>query len=148
MLCHNPTLSDADNHPTDKGAPTALQWKVLIHRVHTGENGENPFLLYGSNGQATNLGDVRFPGNTADCTKCHDKNTYLLPLPKTALPATATTKGQLVNTIQPITAACTACHDSTATKGHATVMTTSDKVETCAVCHGEGKDYAVSRVHK
>lgn len=148
VLCHNPTLSDADNHPADKGAPTPLQWKYLIHRIHTGEDGSNPYLLYGSNGQATNLGDVRFPGNRADCVKCHDKNTYLLPLPKTALPWTATTKGQVVSSIGPITAACTACHDSTAVRGHASIMTAADKTETCTVCHGEGADFAVSKVHK
>ncbi len=148
VLCHNPTLSDADNHPTSAGPPTQLQWKVLVHRVHTGQDGASPYLLYGSNGKPTDLGDVRFPGDRADCVKCHDKNTYLLPLPKGAQPATATTsKGQLVQTVQPITAACTACHDAASVKGHASLMTASDQGETCEVCHGEGKDFAVSKVH-
>ncbi len=154
VLCHNPTLSDADNHPASAGQPVLLQWKVLVHRIHIGEEGTSPFLLYGSNGQATNLGDGAFPGNQADCIKCHDKNTYLLPLPKGVQPATATTsKGQLLETVQPVTAACTACHDAASTKGHAALMTTSAQgtssqpVETCDVCHGEGKDFAVSKVH-
>ncbi len=148
VLCHTPGLSDADNHPADKGAPTPLQWKYLIHRVHTGEEGSTPYVLYGSNGQGTDLSEVQYPGNRADCAKCHDKGTYLLPLPKNVLPATATTKGQLVNAIQPIAAACTACHDSAAAKAHAALNTAPDKTETCAVCHGEGKEFAVGTVHK
>ncbi len=148
VLCHNPTLSDADNHPASAGAPTLIQWKMLIHRVHTGQDGSSPFLLYGTNGQPTDLGTVRFPGDRADCVKCHDKNTYLLPLPKGVQPATATTsKGQLVATVQPIAAACTACHDAASVKGHASLMTTSAGNETCDVCHGEGKEFAVSQVH-
>jgi OmcA/MtrC family decaheme c-type cytochrome len=91
---------------------------------------------------------VRYPGNRADCVQCHDKNTYVLPLPKNVLPATATAKGQVISVIQPITAACTSCHDSAAAKGHAAVNTTTDKTETCSVCHGEGKEFAVGGVHK
>ncbi len=148
VLCHTPGLSDADNHPADKGAPIPLQWKYLIHRVHTGEAGSTPYVLYGSNGQGNDLSEVRYPGNRADCIKCHDKNTYLLPLPKNVLPTTATTKGRLVNSIQPIAAACTACHDSVAAKGHAALNTAPDATETCTVCHGEGKEFAVGTVHK
>ncbi len=148
VLCHNPTLSDAENHPADKGAPIPLQWKYLVHRIHTGTKGSSPYVLYGSNGQPNNLGDVRFPGNTADCGTCHDKNTNLLPLPSTVLPTTATKGGKLVSSIQPIAAACTACHDSKAAKGHAGLQTTASLVETCTVCHGEGREFAVSKVHK
>jgi hypothetical protein len=47
----------------------------------------------------------------------------------------------------PITAVCTACHDSEAALAHAETQTAPDNEEACTVCHMEGRDFAVSEVH-
>jgi hypothetical protein len=46
-----------------------------------------------------------------------------------------------------ITSACTACHDSAVTAAHAELNTTPAGVETCDVCHGDGREFAVDNVH-
>ncbi len=42
---------------------------------------------------------------------------------------------------------CTSCHDSDVTKNHAKTMTFGT-FETCATCHGVGKDKDVFKVHQ
>ena len=48
----------------------------------------------------------------------------------------------------PIRSVCTACHDSTAVGGHIELQTTASGVETCDVCHGQGAEFDVTRVHR
>jgi OmcA/MtrC family decaheme c-type cytochrome len=145
VLCHNANATDADQRPADKGTPVSIQFKYLIHRIHTGEEENTPYVVYGFGGRAVDFSDIVYPGNRADCAKCHVKNSNLLPLPNGVLPMTVTQKGQVVSVTQPITAVCAGCHDSTSALGHFSLMTTSSNVETCAVCHGEGRDFAVSK---
>ncbi len=148
ILCHTPTASDAEVRPADKGAPTSIQFKYLIHRIHTGEEQDTPYLVYGRGGSLHDFSEVLYPGNRANCVKCHQQGTFLLPLPKTALPTTVSAGGRVVSVTAPVAATCTGCHDSSAVKGHAELNTTADKIETCTVCHGPGKDFAVDQVHK
>jgi hypothetical protein len=73
------------------------------------------------------FGDVRFPGNRADCEKCHLPDTFLLPLPAGLL-STQLTKivsgvDTPVGSIPPIQDACLACHDDPATAAHAATNT-------------------------
>lgn len=148
VLCHNANGTDEARRPADKGAPSTIDFDYLIHRLHTGEEQSTPFIVYGFGNVAVDFSEVRYPGNRADCVKCHAKGTMVLPLAKTVLPATVMQKGSVVSITPPVTNACTACHDSSAAKGHAALMTTADKVETCTVCHAETSDFAVSKVHK
>jgi predicted CXXCH cytochrome family protein len=47
----------------------------------------------------------------------------------------------------PIASACTSCHDTEVTAAHVQLNTTAAGIETCAVCHGDGRDVAVDKVH-
>jgi predicted CXXCH cytochrome family protein len=47
---------------------------------------------------------------------------------------------------QPVAATCLACHDSVDAASHAFVNTSSIG-ESCTVCHKEGAEYAVTKVH-
>ena len=150
VFCHNPNNSDEALRPADKGVPQTIQFKYLVHRIHLGQeqSKDNPYIVYGFGGSANDFSEVTFPGKLNDCAKCHQPNTYLLPLPTGILPLTLTQKGTVVSTVPPILAACTSCHDSQAAIGHGQLMTTAGGVETCEACHGPGKEFDVAAVHK
>ncbi len=168
VLCHNSTRSDADRRDRDPaevaaGALTAtIDFKVLIHKIHRGENLEQqPYIVYGFGPSppgyaAHDFGEVRFPGDLRICASCHVDDSQLIPpYPGTALPTLRTqldpATGDAVPAdppqTEPITAVCTACHDSDAAMAHAATQTAPDGVESCPVCHAEGRDRAVSEVH-
>ena len=148
VLCHNPNTTDEARRPADKLPPQTISFDVLIHRLHTGEELGEPYVIYGFGNAAIDFSEVAYPGNRANCAKCHDKTSYALPLAKTVLPVTVTQKGAVVSTTLPTTAACTACHNSAAALGHTALNTTDSKVETCVVCHGPTSDFAVAKVHQ
>ena len=166
VLCHNPNNSDVARRQRDPaavaaGSPvTSIDFKVMIHKIHRGENLEQqPYLIYGfgpppQNYGINNFGEVRFPGDLRNCATCHATGTYLLPpFPGTALgkqeghldPAT----GQLVvdGRLGPIMSVCTACHDADDAMAHAETQTAGSGAEACPVCHEEGRAFAVSILH-
>src|SRR5262245_35533042 len=155
VVCHNPSNTDFARRVGVAGAnpntePIGL--KHMLHKIHTGEElTQQPYVIYGFNGSVNNFGEVLFPGNRADCVKCHLEDTFLLPLPAGLLPTRLSEIMGGVNTpigsIPPIQDACLSCHDSQATAAHAATNTTPDGAEACAVCHGEGGIEPVSTVH-
>jgi predicted CXXCH cytochrome family protein len=154
VLCHNPNMSDFARRVGVSGADPNTQpidLKHMLHKIHTGENlTQQPYVIYGFNGSVNDFGDVLFPGNRADCEKCHLPDTFLLPLPPGLLPTRLTKIVSGVNTpvgsIPPIQDACLACHDDAATAVHA-ATNTAGGAEACPVCHGEGGIEPVSTVH-
>jgi OmcA/MtrC family decaheme c-type cytochrome len=169
VLCHNPNGSDVARRQKDSvavaaGSPvTSIDFKVMIHKIHTGENLEQkPYVIYGFGlpppagaGYTINdFSDVRFPGDRRDCATCHVAGTYLLPpFPGDALGTLAAhldpASGELVldGHVGPIRAVCTSCHDGKDTVAHAETETASNGTEACTVCHEEGRDFSVSQVH-
>lgn len=148
VLCHNPNRTDEAARPEGQMPPVSVQYKRLIHRIHTGEEGEEPFIVYGAGGRAFDFSEVRFPGDRRNCEKCHIPGSQLINYMQVgAKPTVITQKGKVLETIPPIQAACLACHDNKAAKGHAFLQTTPQMVETCAVCHKEGREFAVSKAH-
>ena len=108
-----------------------------VHGVHSGRYLEHPEEIYQGNPDAFN--EVIFPQDRRNCEKCHDART---------------TNGGWKT--QPSRLACMACHDSDAANGHAQAMTlyvdpsdpwSNSRTETCAICHGEGRDFSVEKVH-
>jgi OmcA/MtrC family decaheme c-type cytochrome len=144
VFCHNPNNTDEAQRPADKGTPVSIEFDYMIHRIHTGEEGNAPFVVYGNGQRPVDFSDVAYPGDRSDCVKCHNQGTNLLPLKK-VLPQTVTQKGAVVSVTPATTAVCTGCHDSAAAKGHISINTTADKTETCVVCHAEGREAAVSK---
>lgn len=147
-LCHNPVASDAANRVDEAaGDPTSINFRWVIHRLHTGREAENPLQVYGGR-SVHDFSYVEFPGNLAKCETCHLPNTYGLPLPSGLQPTTVTaTGGEVVSSVLPATSVCTACHDSQAVSGHAELQTTAGGIETCQVCHGNGREFSVVEVH-
>ena len=157
VVCHNPSVSDFARRKGVAGAEpndAPIDLKHMLHKVHTGESLEHkPYIIYGFGGSANDFSEVLYPGDRRDCAKCHDPNTYLLPLAAgvhgtlltqvSGAPAVETVAGS----VPPTQDACLTCHDSDAAKAHAETNTTAAGAEACAVCHGEGAVAAVSAVH-
>lgn len=150
VMCHNAFLTDEEVRPEEEMPPQTVHYKVMIHRIHTGEElvDTKPHIIYGFQGSIHDFSEVRFPGDRRNCEKCHEPGAYTLPLPSGVLPTTITQEGEPVATTLPIVAACTACHDTAEAKAHAALQTTADGEETCAVCHGQGKEFDAATVHR
>jgi OmcA/MtrC family decaheme c-type cytochrome len=147
VMCHNPNNTDEAQRPADKGTPVSIEFDYLIHSIHKGEERTTPFIVYGNGNSLHDFSEVTYPGNLANCTKCHVQGANLLPLKK-VLPLTVTQKGAVVSVTQPITAVCSGCHDTAPAKAHIAINTAADKTETCVVCHAEGREAAVSNHYK
>jgi len=146
MFCHNPNMTDEAVRPADKGTPVTIEFDYLAHAIHQGKERAVPYIVYGNQSSLHDYSEVVYPGNLANCEKCHVKGANLLPLKK-VLPMTVMQKGAVVSTTPPITAVCVGCHDSAPAKAHIALNTAPDKTETCVICHAEGREAAVSK-HK
>ncbi|MFI5324490.1 MAG: OmcA/MtrC family decaheme c-type cytochrome, partial [Thermodesulfobacteriota bacterium] len=75
VLCHNPSNDDITQRPvpdwTGSSTPitTSINFRQMIHKIHTGENlTVMPYIIYGFGGSLNSFSDVRFPGQTNDCS--------------------------------------------------------------------------------
>jgi OmcA/MtrC family decaheme c-type cytochrome len=131
-ICHNPTL-------TDGTSKQSVNFAWQIHATHRGEGLANPYVL-----GTTNYQEVRFPGDTRDCSTCHVGNSYQPDNIGAVAPVAST--GGFTATTMPIAAACQGCHDDLATASHALNNTTT-LGESCVVCHGQSSQFSMDKVH-
>jgi OmcA/MtrC family decaheme c-type cytochrome len=167
-LCHNSTQNDGSRRKRDPAAVAAgeltatIDFKVLIHKIHRGENLEQqPYLVYGFgsaplNYTIHNFGEVLFPGDLRICETCHVEDSQLIPpYPATALPTLRAKLDPATGNVVPadppqvaqITSVCTACHDGDDAIAHTETQTAPDGTEACPVCHQEGAAFAISLLH-
>jgi OmcA/MtrC family decaheme c-type cytochrome len=149
VLCHNTTASDEAVRPAEAMPPTSIDFKVLIHRIHKGEErAQKPYIVYGFNGSVHDYTNLRYPGDLANCQTCHLPDAYDMARLSGGSPTIVTQGGELVQAIWPIQAVCTACHDSNSVAGHAELQTTALGVETCEVCHSPGSEFDITEAHR
>ena len=146
VMCHRPGMTDEEERPEEQMPPETVDFKVMIHKIHTGEELNNPYTVYGHNSSVNDFTKILFPGNTMDCEKCHMAGTYVVPAPSGALDTVITQAETEVSRKAPTTAACTACHDSDEIATHAAFFTSSG-VEGCADCHAKNREWAYNLVH-
>lgn len=129
----------------------SIHFKVMVHRIHTGEGQGTARIEVGAPHVISGvfLDDIRFPNRLADCTLCHEGSTWLLDgQPANAAPTTANetasirhsasaTHGASDGTLLPITATCVSCHGTVFAYDHAARYTV-DGVEACGQCHTKG----------
>ncbi|GMU62614.1 MAG: hypothetical protein AMXMBFR34_43770 [Myxococcaceae bacterium] len=120
---------------------------------------------------------VTYPQVNGNCAACHTDTGFSVALPSTALPSTQRTttgvagetraqilaaRGTVPNSTDvvssPTAASCSGCHDTVLAKAHMQqnggavdvsrgTYDTSGAIETCAVCHGDGKTADVAAMH-
>jgi OmcA/MtrC family decaheme c-type cytochrome len=152
VICHNPTEGDQALRPAAAGPAESISFQRMIHRIHTGENLTQDFTIIGFGGSTNNFNEVRYPGDTRNCAKCHASTAaYTLPLLQTNI-ASVTTLRDYFTPQGPATAACLGCHDNKDAAAHAYLNTAAFPgstigAEACATCHGTGKDWAVEKAH-
>ncbi|MCC7386959.1 MAG: OmcA/MtrC family decaheme c-type cytochrome [Deltaproteobacteria bacterium] len=121
--------------------------------------------------------EVTYPNVNGNCLACHLPNTYRVVVPASALPTTdqittgnaaetrADIQGARTNVpnatdlvISPQAATCAACHDTVLAWAHMeqnggsvnwtrSLFETSNRVESCGLCHGPGRIADVEAMH-
>jgi OmcA/MtrC family decaheme c-type cytochrome len=179
VICHNPRNTDIARRPKngdgtvnialtlDGKQEESIDFKRMVHGIHSAEKRENDFVVYGFGGTPFNFGTVRFPGVLNNCRTCHKPDTYTLPLASSVLATTVSTGNILVNpgyiqdqTDDRVTTrtsiVCSTCHDSAVAQIHMEqngaqfsilVTDVNNDAETCEVCHGPGRVADVNEVH-
>jgi OmcA/MtrC family decaheme c-type cytochrome len=150
VICHNPGATDQGRRPAspvDNLAEQSVDFKVMIHKIHTGEDLEQqPYVIYGFGNVPHDFGEVRYPRDRRNCLACHidaTPITYGLPLPEGVV-GTSVSTGEIPDDssddvkVLPMTATCTSCHDDTTFTAPHVANQTVGGVERCAVCHTTG----------
>lgn len=132
VVCH--TAGSEDRYSGTDATTTprvTVNLPVMIHKIHNGSNLTEEYNIngYGSPYVTINFNEVTFPrfdGGVEACTACHgESDAWKTP---TATP-------------------CLACHDTSDAAAHAAINTDETYGESCEVCHGEGRDFAVETMH-
>ncbi len=161
VICHNPNGDDSSRRPADKNPPESIDFKRMIHRIHTGADltadvqdcTESPdargcFTIYGfgTPPSVNNFNHVVFPGDRRDCERCHIAGTEeLVGTPPPGWLKTSTPRDWYTPMFHNA-AACLGCHDTQAAAAHA-FLNTAPFGEACAVCHGPDGIEPVDKVH-
>ena len=174
VICHNPNATDKGRRPAapvDGLAEQSINFKDMIHKIHTGEGleasklpltgGGSGYIIYGFGNSVNDFGKVRYPRDRRDCLACHiDRNppVFGLPLPEGALGTTTSTGADPNNAavddntrITPIKAACVSCHDQLFAINHANGHVTGSgaaAAEFCLGCHKTGLLQGVDYSHR
>ena len=147
VMCHNANSSDSSRRPADGSANPAesVQMARMIHRIHTGEELYQDYIVYGNAGTPNSFNEVTYPGDRRNCLACHTNTaSYNLPAAKGAL--NVVTLRDYFTPQGPGTAACLGCHDNRDAVAHAYLMT-SPFGESCGTCHGANADLSATQVH-
>jgi OmcA/MtrC family decaheme c-type cytochrome len=166
--CHNPNATDAARRVAGSACVNELgpddepiDFKYMIHAIHSGNTN-----VCGFGNSANRFDEVVYPGKLANCEGCHAPGKYY-PVDPTGVLATTVDAGANLESptddraITPNTAACSACHVDSQARAHMTLnggsydatknldgTLASDTIETCGICHGEGRTADVRAVHQ
>lgn len=146
--CHHPKASDdlAIRAENGIGGGESISLGVMVHKIHTGINLEQDYTVYRSRG-IYNFNGIAFPGMVSQCSMCHIEDVPALPLPRDAESVEIAQVDGTTIVQQPAMANCTSCHDMRDSVAHASLNTTADGIESCAVCHREGRSASIAEAH-
>lgn len=148
VMCHHPLESDEAVRPATAMPPVTIDFKAMIHKIHSGEELAKGYSVYGFGSSLHDYSHVLYPGDRRNCEACHLPGTYLPPAPEGASDTVVTQAGTEISRTAPTTSACTGCHDTDAAIAHALSNTAAPGgEEACSVCHGQFRSEAVDVVH-
>jgi OmcA/MtrC family decaheme c-type cytochrome len=157
--CHNPNATDITRRVAGGACELAaggddapIDLKRMVHQIHSGNA-----VICGYGNSLNDYSGVVYPGHLNNCEGCHLAGTYY-PVDPAAVMATTIDVGAdrsvLLDdvAISPNSSVCSSCHTSDLAKNHmlqnggdfaagktndGTLV--SSGVETCNLCHGEGR---------
>ncbi len=144
VACHNPKEGDQSRRPADQLPKESVDFKRMIHRIHTGEEATQDITIYGFGGSVNNFNEVTFPGDRRNCVKCHTSSGYNPS--DDPLRLDTETPRDYFTPMGPITTACLGCHDSKSVAAHA-YLNRAPFGEACYACHGPNNDWSPAKVH-
>jgi len=129
---------------TDLSTGVAIEFRQMLHKIHKGAELAKAatYTVVGNGGNPSTFGEIEFPampGGVRQCIRCHGTDTWKEPAPRVHPSASS-----LVRTWGVV---CGSCHDSDPAQAHIALNTLGFGAESCAVCHGVGRDLAVEKVH-
>ncbi len=127
--CHNPDATDRNRRPADPSTTPdgkkeeAIDFKRLIHQIHSGEELENGLFVLGFGGSVNDFSEVAFTGNRRNCETCHLPGTYGAEQAAVTAPTTIDTGADPASpaddlNISPTASVCQSCHDDAIARGH------------------------------
>ena len=135
LTCHSISGAASALVVTPTTQSVAVEFRQMLHKIHMGSELSNgakyPFATEGEF-PAT-------PGGTKQCVRCHGNEAWKEPIPRVHVMATYPTHNWGV--------VCGSCHDSNPAQAHIAANTAIGLSDSCSVCHGAGKEWAVERVH-
>ncbi|NNF67422.1 MAG: OmcA/MtrC family decaheme c-type cytochrome [Gammaproteobacteria bacterium] len=139
VQCHNPYSIDGDT--VDQPWGGSVDMKVLIHKIHYGENLAEGYSIIGFRGTLHDYSDVVFPQDVRNCQTCHQESDTNTPQ--------ASNWRTVANR-----AACGTCHDDIdwANGGHPVDLTFLNDTQ-CLDCHGpdatvNNGDVQIAKAHE
>ncbi len=145
IICHNPNQDDVPYRKAADLPTESVNFKTMIHKIHTGEELTTDYTVIGYRGSVINFNEIRYPGDRRNCEQCHVAGTYELPLPDGVIAQKA--PRDYINPLQPISGACLSCHTSKSAAAHASIMTSPTLGESCEACHGKSSEASVVKAH-
>ena len=131
LTCHG--ISGNTSSLLPSGAP--IEFRQMLHKIHRG--GELPDAAtypFATEGEFPAM-----PGGVQQCVRCHGNDAWKQPTerehPSASVPVRAW--GDV----------CGSCHSSDAALAHISVQTSTAGAESCAICHGPGKEWEVDDMH-
>jgi OmcA/MtrC family decaheme c-type cytochrome len=129
VLCHNANATDINRRPAppamtaDGKLEETIDFKRMIHRIHTGAESQDGLVVYGFGGSVNDFSHVEFIGNRANCETCHMPGTYSTEDALNGLPTTIDTGADRADpdddlNISRTASACGGCHDDTVATDH------------------------------
>jgi OmcA/MtrC family decaheme c-type cytochrome len=141
-----------------------IDFKRMIHRIHASGATGVPYEVCGFR-NSVHIYDVTYPGHINNCEGCHEPGGYFPVDPAKVLGTTVSVGADPASpiddvVISPNASVCSSCHVSSLARTHmeqngadfaatkaADSTLISAGVESCQLCHGEGRSASVEEVH-